>query len=133
MSNKKVRKNTWDEGKKKEIWRRFILPLLSYKPEDMTLDRWLEDVIFQVDQRPIREYRAREGFHMPGLYLLAPHEKIQGMGKREFHRHDKFTVRIESEDKFTVQYSESKYGRDHLYELTLHEWNVIFSHLEAVE
>lgn len=124
--DRKLRKSAWDQGSIKEIWLRFIVPLLPYKPEDMSLDRWLDESIFQIDERPFHTYKARQGFSLPGLYLKAPNEKYQGIGERTVRKGERLFVRIEPNGIFHVE----KDYNEQVYELSLYEWNNIRVHLE---
>jgi hypothetical protein len=124
----KKRKNPFEEGKMKEMWQRFFIPLLAYKPEDSHLKQWLEDKIFQIHERPIRQYRVKNPFLMPGLFAVIPNEKIQGLGERKVRKGSRLFVRIEPNGTFQVEDN-----KEQVFELTLLEWNAIATNLKALD
>lgn len=113
----------------KHIWEWFFLPLLQYKPENESVDHWLEN-LWGVQHRDIIKYRARQKFELPGLFCEAPLLRVQGIGKRKVIKGQHLWMRNEGPDEIHIE--KGKWGQESVFVLTNSEWNSIAANLEEI-
>jgi hypothetical protein len=121
-----------EQGVLKRIYNLFLLPLIYYKPEDVKIKDWYED-LFHLKSRDITQYVARKPFKMPGLYYEAPLRPVQGVGYRYVQKGQTVLVRKDIRDKtWDVEFFGGPGSKDQVFQLSESEWNSIAASLEEV-
>jgi hypothetical protein len=110
----------------------FIQPLLKHTPEQMSEQTHLER-LFNVDYRTTDILHARAKFKMPGLYLVVPNAKFQGMGYRMVNPGTLCLVRKDSRypNQIEVSFHGGSGDKEHVFELTESQWDSIRTHLHS--
>jgi hypothetical protein len=110
------------------IWRWFVAPLAQYKPASMDAARWLE-ALWDVKNREILRFVARDEFRLPGLFCAAPLVRIQGAGRRKIRAGDTLWIR---RDALNPEWIEVETVDRHaqVFVLSSTEWNAILPNLK---
>lgn len=123
----------WNEGSMKEIYRLFFAKLTYMKPHEMSLQAFHEE-LFDTKNRDIVMYDVMKPFKMPGLYLVAPNVKIQGIGYRDIPTKTVVYVRTDSRvDTVEVEAFAGPGKRAQVFSLTLNEWDFVQKHLRTFD
>lgn len=98
-------KVNFDSPNTQYIFNKFIQPFIQYKPPAMPFIAYINNVLFHLHERSIREYRVLNSFKMPGLYRKAPLVSIQYYGRRDVTPEDRLWVRrdITEPDRIDVE------------------------------
>jgi hypothetical protein len=112
-----------EQGSIQEVYRRFIAPLVKYKPEAMELKDWMEGLFHHKD-RDISRYVVTIPFNLPGLYHLSANQKVQGLGSRWLFAGNVLFVRqdLTQPDIVEVEVVGGHGKENRMFSLTLQEW-----------
>lgn len=131
---KKPRIDPFSEGSVAYMWKHFFGPMLQYKPHDMDMKAFLEDVVFDIKHREIIRYKARESFVMPGLLYVAPMVRIQGLGYRDVAAGTELFVRFDARnpESVDIEFQGGQGGADQWLNLSRSEWYRVAPLLDVV-
>jgi hypothetical protein len=131
---KKPRPDPYEQGSLKLIYKWFIGPLIIYKPASYSIKEWLEE-IFDLKNREIVRYVAKQTFTLPGLYYASAAHKIQGIGERRIRMGDVLWVRFDARNPGFVDVERTKKNdlEEDVFNLTIDEWKWTERHLEVKE
>lgn len=120
-----------EEGVLATIYKKFVSPLVMYKPDDINLKEWLNEDIFHHKFRDIITYKARADFMLPGLFLESAIRKIQGIGYRLVKKDSIIIARKDHRETFyNVEFFGGVGNKDQVFELSESQWNSIAAKLE---
>lgn len=125
-------KSAFEEGSVGEIFKLFIRPLLRYKPENISLDMYM-DMLFHEDTRTIFRYVVATPFTMPGLLCAAAHVKLQGLGVRAVGADQTVWVRHDSTVPDVTEIEWNGAGREQIFSLDTSQWNSVAPHLKKAD
>jgi hypothetical protein len=134
MEGKRVskKKHPLEQGSIALIFKKFIGPLVRYKPHTMDLKGFWE-YLFHVGARDIERYVVAKPFRMPGLCFVAPTVKIQGVGPRDVKPGTILWVRTDADTPDLIDVQWLAPGLDVTYSLTASEWGWVRLKLKAKE